>query len=236
LRPNLRQIRQTGPVYRAIHSPWKPRRSGSERQPGRPGLVTEPPGWGQSLNAPLLWWTAPIVGNRCHVDDGADAQSCRLQRSDGCLPARARALDVDVDGPKPVFHRLLRCVLGGLACGKRSALPRSLEPDHARAAPGEHVAVGISDGDQGVVERRLDVRVPPRNLLALTPPRACAPPSVRQPAPSEPSTFSPTRADARPPSVEARAACARLSGCAVRERAARGDAAARDSTRSPSIA
>src|SRR5439155_10261478 len=41
--------------------------------------------------------------------------------------------------------------------GERRRLARALEAAHARRRPRDHVAAHVGDGDDGVVERRLDV-------------------------------------------------------------------------------
>src|SRR5262249_46305025 len=52
----------------------------------------------------------------------------------------------------------------------RCALARTLEVLRASAAPGERVAVGVSDGDHRVVESRANVGHAPWHRLALAPP------------------------------------------------------------------
>ena len=57
--------------------------------------------------------------------------------------------------------------IGGELRGERGALARTLEADMARGRPGDHVARGVGDRDDRVVERGLDVRVAVRDVLLL---------------------------------------------------------------------
>src|ERR1700730_19038224 len=88
---------QSGPVYRAICRYLL----GWAR-----GIKTV----AQSDPAPLRR-PAAIARYGGHILDRADLEPGRLQRPDGGLPARARALDEDVDLAHAVFHRAAR---GGL--------------------------------------------------------------------------------------------------------------------------
>src|SRR3712207_3188276 len=97
LSPCRRQIRQTGPVYRAIGAPAR-------------------------LNPALLRWSATVVRDRRHVDDRTNPEAGRLERTDRRLTAGSRPLDVDADLAHPVLHRLARGRLARQAGGVRSAL------------------------------------------------------------------------------------------------------------------
>src|SRR5690606_2748393 len=103
-------------------------------------------------DAAPLWRTTTVVGNGRHVFDQIDIQSGSLQGATGRLPAGARSLDQPLHRFHPVFHRLfgrrLRSQLGGIG----SAFPGTLEAHRTRAGPGDGVAAGIGNGDDGVVE------------------------------------------------------------------------------------
>src|SRR5580698_11377221 len=137
-----RQRLQSAPVYRAIVV----------------AISSDP--------APLRR-TAAVVGYRGHVLDRADLQAGRLQRPDGGLPARARALDEDIDLPHAVLHRHPRGGLGGHLRGVGGRLAGSLEPDATRGLPGDDVAHRVGDRDDRVVERAPDVGVPVSDVLPL---------------------------------------------------------------------
>src|ERR1700693_3687955 len=64
-------------------------------------------------------------------------------------------------------HRLARGVLRRGLRGEGRALARALEPDAAGARPRDHVAHLVRQGDDRVVERRLDVGDAHADFLAL---------------------------------------------------------------------
>src|SRR6185295_18918872 len=55
--------------------------------------------------------------------------------------------------------------LGGHLRGEGGGLALALEADVAGGRPGDHVARGVGDRDDGVVERALDVGVPVSDVL-----------------------------------------------------------------------
>src|SRR5262245_45652886 len=61
-----------------------------------------------TLDSPLLPRPAPVVRQRGDVLDGAHVQARSLQRADGALAARARALDLHLE----LAHAELRGLLG----------------------------------------------------------------------------------------------------------------------------
>src|SRR6185295_6571155 len=117
---------------------------------------------------PSLRRAAPVVRDRGDVLDAEHLDAGVLDRPDGRLPARARALHHDVDPAHAVLHRAARRGLGRELRRERRALAGALEADVARRGPGQHVALLVRDRDDRVVERRLDVRDPVGDVLALT--------------------------------------------------------------------
>src|ERR1041385_1785602 len=81
-----------------------------------------------SYSAPL-GRAAAIVRDRGPALNRAALQAGRLQRPDGGLPARARALDEDVDLAHAVLHGAARGGLGGHLGSEGRGLARALEPD-----------------------------------------------------------------------------------------------------------
>src|SRR2546426_6452766 len=126
--PSRRHSLQTGPVYRATSNP------------------------------PLLGRPAPVVRNRRHVADGADLQPRRRERLDGRLASGPRALYAHVHALDAEIERLARRLLGRDRGGERRRLLGALEARLAGRAPGDGVALHVRDGDEGVVERRRDMR------------------------------------------------------------------------------
>src|SRR3989440_2979486 len=109
---------------------------------------------------------------RSDVLDAEDLQASRLQRADRGLAARARSLDEDLDLLKAVFHPLARAGVGGHLGGEGRRFARALEACRARGLPGDHVALAVGQRDDRVIERRLDVRLTDRDVLANAAARA----------------------------------------------------------------
>src|SRR3954467_4191869 len=109
--------------------------------------------------------TAAVVRLRGDIGNRADLQAGRLQRPDGGLTARARALDEHVDLLHTVLLRLAGGVLGGQLRSERGRLTRTLEADVTRRRPGDDVALRVGDGHDRVVERALDVCSAVRDVL-----------------------------------------------------------------------
>src|SRR6266576_3247551 len=120
------------------------------------------------LDAPPLRRPAAVVRDGRDVGDRRDLETRRLQGADGGLAAGSRALDEDLDLLEAMFHGATRRRFGGDLRGKGGALARSLEALAAGTPPGEHVALGVGQRHDGVVEGRLDVRLAHDDVLLLT--------------------------------------------------------------------
>src|SRR4051794_972267 len=118
-------------------------------------------------NPPPLWGAAAVVGNWGHVLNGADLEADRLQAPDGGLAAGAGTLHEHVDLAHAVLLRATCGRLGRHLRRERRRLAGALEAHLAGARPGDHVAHGVGDRDDRVVERALDVRVPVGDVLLL---------------------------------------------------------------------
>src|SRR4051794_16601514 len=120
---------------------------------------------GSWLHPSPLPGAAAVVCLRGDVLDAGDLEPRRLQRADRGLAARARALHEDLD----LLHALLDALArGGVSRHLRregGRLARALEPGTACGLPRDHVAVAVGQGDDRVVERRLDVRLADRDVL-----------------------------------------------------------------------
>src|SRR5690606_28550800 len=66
-----------------------------------------------------------------------------------------------------VLLRLACRRLGRHLGGVRGGLARALEPDDARRRPAQNSTGRVGDGDDGVVEGRLDVGLTDRDILLL---------------------------------------------------------------------
>src|SRR6202020_1367438 len=98
------------------------------------------------------------VRDRGDVLDPDDLDADRGQRADRGLATRAGPAHEYVDLAHAMFHGLLGAGLGGQLGGEGSGLARTLEADVPGRGPGEDVALGVGDGDDGVVEGAFDVR------------------------------------------------------------------------------
>src|SRR5215211_4551139 len=117
---------------------------------------------------------APLGGAAAVVGDGGDVldlQAGGLEGADGRLPARARALDEDVDLADAVLLGPAGGLLGRELGRERGRLARTLEPDVARRRPRDRVALGVGDGHDRVVEAGLDVGMGVGDVLLLATPR-----------------------------------------------------------------
>src|SRR5438034_8643577 len=118
---------------------------------------------------PALGRTTTVVGDRGDVLDADDLDPGVLDGANGGLTAGAGTLHHNVD--------LAHAVLHGATCGRlgcelrreRRALARALEPHVAGRGPRDGVPRLVGEGDDRVVERRLDVRRPVSDVLAFAP-------------------------------------------------------------------
>src|SRR3954451_3346705 len=122
---------------------------------------------GVGSDATALGRPASVVWGGRDVLDGADLEADRTQGPDRGLAARARALDEGVDLLHAVVHRSASGGLGGHLRGERRGLARALEADGAGRGPRDHRTRGVGDGDDGVVERALDVGFTHGDVLLL---------------------------------------------------------------------
>src|SRR6266566_4151561 len=95
-------------------------------------------------------------------------------RPDRRLATGAWAFHEDLDLLEAVLHALPRARVGRHLRGERRRLARALEPGRAGGLPGDHVALLVGQGDDRVVEARLDVRLADGDVLLDLAPRATA--------------------------------------------------------------
>src|SRR5690606_4950919 len=111
-----------------------------------------------SSDATLLRRTAPVVRDRRHVDDVGDLVADVVERTYGRLSSRTRALDAHFQRLHAVVERGLAGLLGGDLGRERGRLARTAEARAARSRPRKRIALAVGDGDDGVVERSVDMR------------------------------------------------------------------------------
>src|SRR5580700_662591 len=116
---------------------------------------------------------APLLGAAAVVGDGGDVFDARnfepgvLEGADGGLASRPGTLHEDVDTAHTVLHGDLGRLLSRQLGGEGRALPAAFESDIAGRGPRDHVPLGVGDGDDGVVERTLDVGDTHGHVLAF---------------------------------------------------------------------
>src|SRR3954453_11184747 len=120
------------------------------------------------LDAAPLAGAAAVVSLRGDVAHARDLEAGGLQRADRGLAARAGALDEDLDLLQSLLDPLARGGVGRDLGGERRRLARALEAGAAGGLPRDDVARLVGQGDDRVVERRLDVRLADRDVLLGT--------------------------------------------------------------------
>src|SRR5258708_7063823 len=109
------------------------------------------------LNAPLFRRPATVVGDGRYVRDAADLETQRVQGAYGGFPSGAGAFDAHLE----ILHAALLCRAAGLLGrnlgGERRRFPRALEARGPRGRPCQGIALSIGNGDDGVVERGVNV-------------------------------------------------------------------------------
>src|SRR5271157_2592510 len=119
------------------------------------------------LHSAPLGRTAAVVRNRRNVPNGTHVQTGGGECAHRRFASRSGAADPHIHATHSVITRLVGGVHCGLLSGKRRSLARTTEAQRTRTLPRHRVSRGIGDGDNGVVEGRLNVHQPVRNVLAL---------------------------------------------------------------------
>src|SRR5581483_1272029 len=119
---------------------------------------------------------AAVVRNGRGVGDGTHFETRVLHGADRGFATRAGSGYLHVHFADALFHRLTRGVLGGDACGERRAFARTAKAACARAALCQHITLWVGDGNECVVEGRVDRRNTDWNIfLFFAPPRGTTP-------------------------------------------------------------
>src|SRR5215217_561568 len=120
-----------------------------------------------TLDAATLARAAAIVRDRRHVTDRGDGEAGRLQGAQSGLTAGAGTRHLDLEGTHAVLGSLAGRIFSGDLRRIRGRLTRTLETHGAGRGPGDRVALGVGDGDHGVVERGVHVRHAGNDVLAF---------------------------------------------------------------------
>ena len=94
--------------------------------------------------------TAAVVRDGSDVGDGEDLEAGSLEGTDSGFPARARALDFDVDLTEASVEAGLGDRAGSDLGGKRRGLPGAGHAAGSGAGPGDDAALLVGDGNDGV--------------------------------------------------------------------------------------
>ena len=94
---------------------------------------------------------------RCYIGDANDAKTNGMQCAYRRLSTGTGTSHLHCNPPDTV----LLCSLGSLGCGnlcsKRRTFARPLEPCSTSTGPAQSFALGVGNGNNGIVKRRVDV-------------------------------------------------------------------------------
>src|SRR5437868_2302462 len=136
-------------------------------------LLTRPRlGADEASDAATLGRAHAVVRDRGDVADRGDLEADRLQRPERALAARAGALDLDLERADAMFGGLLAGIFRRDLGRIRRRLAAALEAHHARARPGDRIALRVGDRDHRIVEARIHVGDARGDVLALAPSEA----------------------------------------------------------------
>ena len=103
--------------------------------------------------------------HRRNVADAAHLDARSGECADRGLTAGAGAGDAHIDRTQTVVASCIGCTDRRLLRRKRGSLAGAAEAERAGGLPAERVALLVGDGDDGVVEARLDENEPKWNVL-----------------------------------------------------------------------
>jgi hypothetical protein len=123
-------------------------------------------GLGLKLDATALLWAAAVVRDRCHIGNRCDTDAQSTQSANGRLTTWAWTLDLDVQVLDALFLRCTACHFrSNLGCERRR-FTRTFEALATGRSPRQSIALAVGDGDDRVVERRVNVCNTVSNVLA----------------------------------------------------------------------
>jgi hypothetical protein len=123
-------------------------------------------GLGFGLNTTTLLRTAAVVWDRCHISNGSDADTQSPQGTNRRFATWSGTLDLDVEVLDALFLSSTACNFGSDLSCKRCRFTRTLEALSTGRCPRQSIALAIRDGDDGVVERSVNVCNAVSNVLA----------------------------------------------------------------------
>src|SRR5690348_10262501 len=121
----------------------------------------------RTLHSSPLRRPASVVRNRRNVADHAHFDSSGCKSADRRFTPRSRTADANIDGAHAMIARLIGRIHRRLLRGERSPFSGTAEAERAGALPRHHLTFIVRDGNDGVVERSLNVREPKRHIFAF---------------------------------------------------------------------
>ena len=104
-----------------------------------------------------LLWAAAVVWNRRHIGNRRDADAQSSQRTHRRFTTRTWTFDLNFQVLDALLYSGTTCHFRGNLRSKRCRFARTFEPLTTRRCPSQGIALTITDGDDGVVERCMHV-------------------------------------------------------------------------------
>src|ERR1700686_2679483 len=161
--PSLRHSRQTGPMYLAIRFQI-PSLTQKVQFTVRWTFVLLTTG---ASNASALRRPASIMRYRRPILNRLYFNSRGSQGAHSRFTAGAWSAHSYLNRSQPIFLGLVGSRQRRLLRGEWSSLPGPSKPERAGTRPGQYVSNEVREGDDGVVERRLDMHQAGRDNLLL---------------------------------------------------------------------
>src|SRR5215217_3224775 len=132
-----------------------------------PTSATRHSPFANSLDAAALAGPAAVVRDRRDVADRSDREPRRLEGAKRRLAARPGTRHLDLQRAHAVLGRFAGSILRGHLGRIGSRLARPFEAHRTGGRPRDRVALGVRDGNHGVVERGVHMRHAGDNVLAF---------------------------------------------------------------------
>ena len=120
---------------------------------------------GVQLNASGFLGTATVMRNGSHILDSCHFNAESLNGTNRRFATGTRTFHTDFSLLETVGHGLATSVLGNELGSVGGAFARPTKAHLTRTGPANHVTAGITDGDDGVVERSGNVNHPSLDVL-----------------------------------------------------------------------
>ena len=98
------------------------------------------------------------MGDRRDIGDAGNFETSIVQRTNRRVSARTRAFHTNIQVLYAEFLCSLSTTIRSDLGSEGRALPGSTETGTTRGGPAQSIALTITDGNDGVIERRMDMR------------------------------------------------------------------------------